>query len=115
MSASVPTEARYFLVLPAAGSGLRMGAERPKQYLEVNGTPVLQHTLQRLGSMPWFSNIVLVLGADDPYWPAVATKLDAALLRKIHVVEGGAQRCDSVLNGLLSLQHSAHENDWILV
>jgi 2-C-methyl-D-erythritol 4-phosphate cytidylyltransferase len=115
MSTLVPTEARYFLVLPAAGSGQRMGAARPKQYLEVNGLPVLQHTLQRLGGMPYFSSIVLVLSADDPYWPALAPKLDAALREKIQVIDGGAQRCDSVLNGLLSLQDIANDNDWVLV
>ena len=75
MNASVPSEARHFLVLPAAGSGQRMGAPRPKQYLEVNGATVLQHTLQRLGNMGCFERITLVLGADDAYWPAVAARL----------------------------------------
>lgn len=115
MSASVPTEARYFLVLPAAGSGLRMGAERPKQYLEVNGLTVLQHTLQRLGAMSCFAKVMLVLSKDDPYWPAIETRLPHALREKITIVDGGAQRCDSVLNGLLALQDAASTNDWVLV
>jgi 2-C-methyl-D-erythritol 4-phosphate cytidylyltransferase len=115
MSTSEPTEARYFLVLPAAGSGLRMGAERPKQYLEVNGLPVLQHTLQRLGCMPYFKTIVLVLNVEDPWWPALVTRLPRELLEKIQIVGGGAQRCDSVLNGLLALQTVAAETDWVLV
>lgn len=115
MNASVPSEARHFLVLPAAGSGQRMGAPRPKQYLEVNGATVLQHTLQRLGNMGCFERITLVLGADDAYWPAVAARLPLELLDNIDVVTGGAQRCDSVLNGLLSLQALADESDWVLV
>jgi 2-C-methyl-D-erythritol 4-phosphate cytidylyltransferase len=115
MSLSVPTEARYFLVLPAAGSGLRIGAQRPKQYLEVNGLPVLQHTLQRLGGMPWFSRMVLVLSANDPWWPALASRLHRELLEKIDVVDGGAQRCDSVLQGVLALQNVVNDNDWVLV
>src|SRR5688500_14305093 len=98
MSTSVPAEARYFLVLPAAGSGQRMGASRPKQYLEVNGATVLQHTLQRLGSMASFDRIMLVLGAHDAWWPDVASRLPPALRETIHIVAGGVQRCDSVLN-----------------
>lgn len=115
MNASETTEARYFLVLPAAGSGLRMGAERPKQYLDLNGLPVLQQTLQRLAAMVHFSNIVLVLSADDAYWPELADELQPALREKILLAEGGAQRCDSVLHGLMALKDLARESDWVLV
>jgi len=105
----------HFLVLPAAGSGQRMGADRPKQYLELLGKPVLQHTLERLGSLNRFERVVLVLTAGDPWWPPIEAALPAALKAKLLVVSGGSQRCISVQNGLSALQEVAADADWVLV
>ena len=52
----------FWGVVPAAGVGKRMGADLPKQYLQVNGKPVLQHTLERLLSAEAFSAIAVALG-----------------------------------------------------
>ncbi len=106
---------RFHLVLPAAGSGQRMASDRPKQYLEIDGRTLLQHTLERLGVMDCIDRIVLVLANDDSWWPAIEPRLTTFLRRKIQVAAGGAERCDSVRNGLLAIRHLAGNEDFVLV
>lgn len=105
----------HFLVLPAAGSGQRMGSDRPKQYLELLGKPLLQHTLERLGTLTDFERIVLVVAADCPWWSQVEAGLSLDLKAKLLVVNGGQERWASVQNGLQALQGIAAEDDWVLV
>ncbi|HQU15122.1 MAG: 2-C-methyl-D-erythritol 4-phosphate cytidylyltransferase [Chromatiales bacterium 21-64-14] len=102
---------RYWGVIPAAGKGTRMGAELPKQYLELAGRRVLEHTLNRLAADPRIVGIVVALGADDTLWPRVDPPQSVTLL----TVTGGAERCHSVLNALDHLAERADEHDWVLV
>ncbi|CAI8953385.1 2-C-methyl-D-erythritol 4-phosphate cytidylyltransferase [Methylocaldum szegediense] len=102
---------RFWAVVPAAGVGKRMGAEVPKQYLEVLGKPVLQHTLERLLQIDAFSGIVVALGSEDAYWPELA----CATHPKIRTAPGGKERADSVLSALMSLEGTAAPDDWVLV
>jgi 2-C-methyl-D-erythritol 4-phosphate cytidylyltransferase len=93
----VPTPAAdHWAIVPAAGIGARMGAERPKQYLPLAGRPLLLHTLDRLLAAPRVAGLVLALRADDPYWPALGFRSD----KPLHVVTGGASRAGSVLAAL---------------
>ena len=101
----------FWAVVPAAGVGKRMGADVPKQYLEVLGKPVLQHTLERLLSVEAFAGIAVALGAEDGYWPS----LPCANHPKIHRAPGGKERADSVLSGLRCLEGMADPEDWVLV
>ena len=102
---------RYFPVLPAAGVGSRMQADRPKQYLPIQGRFLLDYTLDAILSYPAFEKAVLVLSADDPYWPDSEYASDERIIR----AAGGRERCDSVLNGLAALQGIATEQDWVVV
>ena len=102
---------RFWAVVPAAGVGKRMGADVPKQYLEVLGKPVLQHTLERLLSVEALAGIAVALGADDGYWP----DLPCANHPRIRRVPGGRERADSVLSGLRGLERDAAAGDWVLV
>lgn len=102
---------RFWAVVPAAGVGKRMGAEVPKQYLEVLDKPVLQHTLERLLSVETFAGIAVALGMEDGYWP----DLPCASHPKIHRAAGGKERADSVLSGLHRLEGMAQPDDWVLV
>ncbi|HYE37461.1 MAG TPA: 2-C-methyl-D-erythritol 4-phosphate cytidylyltransferase [Methylocaldum sp.] len=102
---------RFWAVVPAAGVGKRMGADVPKQYLQVLGKPVLQHTLERLLEVDAFAGIVVALGSEDGYWP----ELPCARHPKIHVAAGGKERADSVLSALASLEGVATQDDWVLV
>ncbi len=101
----------YWIVVPAAGVGARMGAGCPKQYLPLVGKTVIEHTLERLLALPNIAGIYLVLGVDDNYW----NDLSLAQNNRIQRVAGGAERCDSVLNALEQLFANASPNDWVLV
>lgn len=101
----------YWIIVPAAGVGARMGADCPKQYLSVAGKTVIEHTLERLLTLPNIAGVYLVLGVSDGYWE----ELPLSKNDNIHRVAGGAERCDSVLNALNQLQDKASPDDWVLV
>ena len=101
----------YWVIIPAAGIGRRMGASLPKQYLPLNGKTVLEYTLDCFVSHPHISGIILVIAADDAYWPALAPRYG----QQVTSVIGGAERFQSVLNGLNQLADSADADDWVLV
>ncbi|MAT65818.1 MAG: 2-C-methyl-D-erythritol 4-phosphate cytidylyltransferase [Gammaproteobacteria bacterium] len=102
---------RYWAVVPAAGIGRRMGAEVPKQYLPLGRQTVLEHTLDALYEEPRIQAVCVVHGADDPYWKT----LRYAAPRPLIEAPGGAERSDSVLNGILNLLAQADPGDWVLV
>jgi 2-C-methyl-D-erythritol 4-phosphate cytidylyltransferase len=104
--------ARFWLVIPAAGVGARMAADRPKQYLQVAGRSILEHTLGCFLEHPALLGAVVCLAEDDPYWPRLAIARDERVRR----APGGAERADSVLAGLQALRLAgADEQDWVLV
>ena len=102
---------RFWPILPAAGVGSRMQADRPKQYLPLQGRLLIDHTLQVMLSYARFEQLVLVLSPADPYWPASEYAVDARIIR----AAGGAERCHSVLNGLAALEGLAADHDWVVV
>lgn len=102
----------FWLVIPAAGIGSRMRADRPKQYLQLAGRTVLEHTLGCFLEHPQLKGGVVALAAGDPWWPALPCASDARLM----TCDGGAQRADSVLNALAALAAvGAADGDWVLV
>jgi 2-C-methyl-D-erythritol 4-phosphate cytidylyltransferase len=103
---------RCWAVIPAAGVGTRMGASTPKQYLGLRGRTVLEHSLARISAHPSIVATVVVIAADDAYWPRLAGAFTKTSLLMAH---GGAERCHSVLNGLLALAERASPQDWVLV
>jgi 2-C-methyl-D-erythritol 4-phosphate cytidylyltransferase len=102
---------KFWAVVPAAGIGSRMGGDTPKQYLPLLGRPIIAHTLARLCNHPRISGVIVALAADDRWWPQIS--LDFATAPR--VVDGGAERRDSVLNGLAGLGEHARDDDWVLV
>jgi len=102
----------FWVVIPAAGIGARMQADRPKQYLELAGKSILEHSLQGFLEHPDLLGLALCLAEQDPYWPQLALASDPRILR----CAGGRERADSVLSGLQALQQQgAAEQDWVLV
>ena len=97
--------------MPAAGAGNRMGAEIPKQYLSLANKRVIEHSLERLSAHPRIGGVVVVLGPHDRWWRERKPGNGSWLRR----VDGGAERCHSVLNGLRALADEAGEDDWVLV
>src|SRR5574340_1138471 len=59
---------RHLALVPAAGSGSRMGAERPKQYLPLLGRPLIHHTLAALCGAPAIDRVYVVLSVGDQEW-----------------------------------------------
>jgi 2-C-methyl-D-erythritol 4-phosphate cytidylyltransferase len=108
-SASSNNNPAYWLIVPAAGVGKRMGAEYPKQYLKLGQKTILEHSLEQLLRLPELSGIYVALGKQDEYWSDLAVSRNPLVRR----YEGGAERADSVLNGLLQLP--AQDTDWVLV
>ena len=102
---------QYWMIVPAAGSGSRMRADKPKQYLTINHKTILEHTLERLLLLPGLFGVVVLVSPDDPFW----SQLDIMRHPKIVVREGGKERSDSVLNGLTFLRDRVQQDDWILV
>lgn len=88
-----------------------MGADVPKQYLEVLGKPVLQHTLERLLSVDLITQIHVALGPEDGYWDDLPCSRDERIVK----APGGRERADSVYSALSQLEKLADPNDWVLV
>lgn len=103
----------YWVVLPAAGVGRRMGSAIPKQYLELTpGRTVIEHTLDLFLDHPGIAGVAVALGAEDGYWERVVYAGHPRVLR----AAGGAERCHSVLNALDALAaERAQADDWVLV
>lgn len=102
---------KFWAVVPAAGVGKRMNADRPKQYLELAGKTVIEHTLSRLLQSNVFSAVAVAISTEDPYWP----ELEIANHELIITAPGGKERADSVLSGLTSIREKANDDDWVLV
>lgn len=96
---------KNYVLIPAAGSGSRMGSELPKQYLPLLGKPLIHHTLSVFCAHPAVEQVYVVVSADDDFWQP---ELQVETLRC-----GGDTRAASVLNGLLAMQ--AKDDDWVLV
>jgi 2-C-methyl-D-erythritol 4-phosphate cytidylyltransferase len=104
---------RYIALVPAAGTGARMAAEAPKQYLEVAGRPVLYYTLRELAAHPSIERILVVLAPGDRRFADVPCAELRCPVDTLYC--GGAERCASVYNGLLAARDALQADDWVLV
>ena len=104
---------RVWGLVPAAGIGSRMGVERPKQYLELAGRTLLEHTLERLAGHPEIHAVLPIIREDDPYWPGLRERL-SHLDRLLPAAPGGAERSDSVAAGLAALTECG-DRDLVLI
>jgi 2-C-methyl-D-erythritol 4-phosphate cytidylyltransferase len=102
---------KFWGIVPAAGVGKRMNADRPKQYLLLSERTVIEHTLSRLIDAQVFEKIAVAISDGDPYWD----NLPISTHEKIVRAGGGKERADSVLKALAEIENQANENDWVLV
>lgn len=102
---------KFWAVVPAAGVGKRMNADKPKQYLSLADKTVLEQTLTRLLRADVFRAVCVAISVDDPYW------FELPLAQHPHVITaaGGKERADSVLSALTAIRSQAHDDDWVLV
>jgi len=102
---------RITAILPAAGLGTRMGAETPKQFLELEGTPIVLHSVRRIASCPLVTDIIVATRAD------VVESLEQRLrgesfMQTVRVIRGGDSRQDSVA---LALREVPNDTEIVLV
>jgi len=101
----------FHALVPAAGSGARMGHELPKQYLPLAGQPMIAHALGTLCACAEISTVFVVLAPGDTLfhsydWSRFGDKLQTLFC-------GGGARADTVLNGLQASE--LEPDDWVLV
>jgi 2-C-methyl-D-erythritol 4-phosphate cytidylyltransferase len=134
-----------YAIIPAAGRGIRMGHDRPKQFLDLNGKPILVHTLETFCRVELVTGILLVVPEpslqetrdlldshfrlertagqepDSPagqgFWhrltgPLKASGFPSSCAKLLRLVVGGAERQDSVYNGL---QHLPEDCGWVMI
>jgi 2-C-methyl-D-erythritol 4-phosphate cytidylyltransferase len=90
---------RIAAILPAAGLGTRMGAETPKQFLELDGLPIVIHALRRIASCPQVTDIFIATRTDEVARLEERVRAEK-FSQSVRVVRGGDSRQESVSHAL---------------
>ncbi|MCE7041950.1 2-C-methyl-D-erythritol 4-phosphate cytidylyltransferase [Dyadobacter sp. CY312] len=94
---------KEYVIIVAGGSGSRMKSDIPKQFIVVNGLPILMHTLSAFNNYSPEISIILVLPEDQfSFWEELCSKYQFHI--NYQLVAGGETRFDSVKNGLYSIK-----------
>lgn len=101
----------FYALVPAAGSGSRMGSELPKQYLPLAGRPMIHHALARLCASDNIDTVFVVLAPGDGFFAAYDWSAFGDKLQPLYC--GGETRAASVTNGLMAAE--LEPDDWVLV
>jgi len=106
---------KAFALIPAAGMGKRMGASINKQYLQLDGLPIVARTISVFEDSPLIEAIYLVIPADEiPYCREHV--VSACGFRKVvEIVPGGRERQNSVMNGLNAMRKNVADDDVVLI
>lgn len=99
---------KIWAFIPAGGAGSRMGARTPKQYLDLDGAPLIAHGVAALRSVARVDAVVVGVSESDVRWKSLRLEIDA-------VTPPGAERADTVLNGLRRLIQLGDDEDWVMV
>ena len=95
-------------IIAAAGIGSRMASDRPKQFLQLAGTPIIFHTLKRFEECDSIHEVVVVLlASESASFLSLTGKF--GLRKLVKVVPGGLTRADSVKRGLLAIRSTTAE------
>lgn len=106
---------RFHVMIPAAGSGNRMEAAIPKQYLPLNGKPIIAHSLQTFLACSRIASVHVAISPADTVWDSLPLHELTADARLYVHRSGGDARADTVLNTLAAMQSQVAEQDWVLV
>lgn len=98
-------------IVPAGGSGSRFGAATPKQYIEIAGAPVLEHSLRALRQCVAIEHIFVAVPVDEDRADAIATRVGNTTVLRC----AGAQRADTVRNALTAVAKWVRRDAWVLV
>ena len=105
-------ELAFHALIPAAGTGTRLRAEQPKQYLALAGKPMLWHAVKSLCVSP-VETVFVVLAPEDREFAKHDWRAFAGRIEPLYC--GGATRRDSVYNGMVAATAAVDADDWILV
>jgi 2-C-methyl-D-erythritol 4-phosphate cytidylyltransferase len=104
---------KFYALIPAAGSGSRMGGSIEKQYMPLNSVPMIAHAMMVLAREPRIAKIFVVLSPTDKRWNNYAWQ---GWEERVEVLRcGGATRAETVLNGLDAMSGICSADDWVLV
>ncbi len=102
-------------LIPAAGMGKRMGASINKQYLQLNGLPIVARTISVFENSSLIDSIYLVIPeAEIPYCRKHVVEA-CGFKKVVEIVPGGKERQNSVMNGLSAMRNRVSDNDIILI
>ncbi|MBR3142950.1 MAG: 2-C-methyl-D-erythritol 4-phosphate cytidylyltransferase [Clostridiales bacterium] len=105
---------KNYVILLAGGVGKRMGSDIPKQFLEVDGKPIIVYSIENFQRNPQIEKIVVVCVKDwiDKTWELVKKY---SLTKVKWIIEGGSTGHDSIRNGVFFLKDKIDPDDHIIV
>ncbi len=107
---SISSGIRITAIIPAAGRGSRLGSAVPKQFVEIEGKPIIIHSLSVLDKVPMISDIIVsALSAEIPLIKKLI--MDYNINKVVDVVEGGRERNQSVRNAFNKIKST----DYVLI
>ncbi len=105
------TKPSIWAIIVGAGIGARIPGECPKQYRQLAGKTVFEHSISSFTNHPDIRKTVVVIAKNDEYWHS----LSLSKTEKIMTAWGGEERYQSVFAGLTALKNRVQPTDWVLV
>lgn len=106
---------KYLALIPAAGRGERMQLSRPKQYLSLQGHPLLWHAISSLSRHPKITDVAVILDPEDTYFVLSDYKHIVGFDKVRAYYCGGATRAQTVYHGLQAVADQIKSDSWVLV
>lgn len=106
---------KAFALIPAAGMGKRMGASINKQYLHLDGLPIVARTISVFEDSPLIDAIYLVIPADEIPYCREHVIAACGFRKVVEIVAGGRERQNSVMNGLNAMRQRVDDDDVVLI
>ena len=106
------TMAKFHIIIPAAGSGFRMGLGQPKQYLSIHKQTLIERVIRVFDNISLINSIHIALHSNDEIWKTLNLSFSSKV--NTHYC-GGESRAETVLNTLKTIRDYVDESDWILV
>jgi 2-C-methyl-D-erythritol 4-phosphate cytidylyltransferase len=104
--------AKFHIIIPAAGSGSRMGLAQPKQYLSIHKQTLIERVIRVFDNISLINSIHIALHSNDEIWKTLNLSFSSKV--NTHYC-GGESRAETVLNTLKTIRDYVDESDWILV
>lgn len=106
---------KAFALIPAAGMGKRMGASINKQYLHLDGLPIVARTISVFEHSPLIEAIYLVIPFDEIPYCREHVVAACGFRKVVEIVPGGRERQNSVMNGLNAMRQNLADDDVVLI